>query len=191
MTLKYRIGFSMFLAFAFSSAAWAQKMTPPPQGTHSRELLDREELRARVQQKTRTYLSVELSTRAGLDDVKTKKLAEVIGAHLQKKAEHRKKMKEETNKLRELVEQKASDAQIKAQLGTWSSTKRNAQNIDDFLEQTAAFLTPTEQAKVALALPDAMRGMRDILRDDDDDDDDDDGPHHRMRERMQERREGR
>lgn len=177
---------SFATAFLIASALLIASAVAASDAAVAKEGDKREEVRARVQEKVRMYLSVELATRAGLDDVKSKKLADVIGAHMQKKMVQRKKMRDETQKLRALVDQKAPDAQIKPQLQAVLAAKHSMVDVDDALEETAKFLTPTEQAKVALALPEAMKGMKGMMRGgaDEDDDGGQGGGRRRMRDRI-------
>jgi hypothetical protein len=71
---------------------------------------ERAALRDRVKQKIQTYLTVELSSRAGLDEKKSLQLGTAIKGHLEKREASRKTRHEAFVKLKELVDQKANDA---------------------------------------------------------------------------------
>jgi hypothetical protein len=125
----------------------------------------REEMRARVQQKVRTYLAVELSSRLALDTTKSQKLADAIQAHMERRRTEREGLRTEAQKLRELVDKKAPDAQVKAQLDVLVKKHARGDNFEALLADTGKFLTVQEQAKLALSLPEVMKGMREMMKD--------------------------
>lgn len=124
----------------------------------------RAELRERVKGKIQTYLTVELSSRAGLDEKKTLQLGSAIKAHLERKEATRTTRREAFAKLRELVDGKAADAALKAQMKTVVDTHSKGEAMDSLLDETAKFLTPTEQAKVMVAFPDVMKDAMKLVR---------------------------
>ena len=67
--------------------------------------------------------------------------------------------------LQALVDQKAGDAAISAQIkAVLDSNGREAQQ-QLLLADVAKFLTPTEQAKVVIALPEVMKDAMRLVRD--------------------------
>lgn len=132
-------------------------MPPPPER--------REEMRKRVEQKIRTYLTVELSSRLALDDKRALQLGEAVQKHMQRKHERKERLKEEGRKLRDLVEQKAADAKVKAQLDIVTGLAGKDDDLHAFLADTGKFLSVTEQAKLALSLPEILRDVHRIVKD--------------------------
>jgi hypothetical protein len=124
----------------------------------------RAELRERVKGKIQTYLTVELSSRAGLDEKKTLQLGSAIKAHLERKEATRNTRRDAFAKLRELVDSKAADAALKAQMKTVVDAHSKGEAMDSLLDETAKFLTPTEQAKVVVAFPDVMKDAMKLVR---------------------------
>lgn len=125
---------------------------------------ERAALRERVKQKIQTYLTVELSSRAGLDDKKSLQLGNTIKAHLEKREGARKTRHEAFTKLKDLVEQKANDATLKAQMKAVLDSHGKEQSMDDFAVELGKFLTPTEQAKVMVAFPEVMKDAMGLIR---------------------------
>ena len=137
-------------------------------------------MRDRIKEKIQTYLTVELSTRAGLDDKKSMQLGAVIKEHLKKKEVARTSRHEAREKLRQLVEQKASDAALVAQIHATVDSLGKERALDDVIKELGAFLTPTEQAKVLLAFPEVVKDAKRLIKEarggiDRGEDDDDDG----------------
>jgi hypothetical protein len=126
---------------------------------------ERGALKERVQQKIQTYLTVELSARAGLDEKKALQLGQAIKAHLERKQTSRQKKREELEKLRGLVESKGADAALKAQVKAVVDQHEREEQMALLLDDTARFLTPLEQAKVVLAFPDVMKDTQRMIRD--------------------------
>jgi len=124
---------------------------------------ERAQLRTRVQGKLQEYVATELAQRAGLDDKKKGQLADVIKARGERRKAAHESRKSAHDKLRQLVEQKAGDGQLKAQMkaviDAGDDNERGA-----LLEETARFLTPLEQAKVMLALPDVMKEAQHLMK---------------------------
>jgi hypothetical protein len=148
------------LAAAPVLAADPPRGGPPPGGVHGDG-----EMRERIQQKVQTYLTVELSTRLGLDQAKSMKLSESIKSLMQKRQVNRQRLREEAQKLRALVNNKASDADVKKQLDVVIGAAGRDDMIHDFVQETGKYLTATEQAKLALAMPEVMRDMKRMMRD--------------------------
>jgi hypothetical protein len=159
-----RLALALAAALAFTSLP--AHAGPPSGDVRAEKRGDgkREEIRARVQQKVKTYLTVELSTRLGLDDKKSAKLADAIAAHMERKRANREAMKNDMKKLRELVDAKAPDAQVKAQLDVVIKQREKGEDVQTFLKETSSFLSVQEQAKLALAMPDVMRGLKGMMQ---------------------------
>ena len=84
-------------------------------------------------------------------------LADAMKAFQQRKMSQRKTVHDEMQKLQQLVDSKASDAQLKQQLAVVASVKDARVERDAFLADTSKFLTVQEQAKLEVALPQVMR----------------------------------
>jgi hypothetical protein len=67
-------------------------------------------------------------------------------------------------KLKELVDQKANDAALKAQMKTVLDSHGREQAMDDLAVELGKFLTPTEQAKVMVAFPEVMKDAMRLIR---------------------------
>lgn len=124
----------------------------------------RSALRERVKGKIQTYLTVELSSRAGLDEKKSLQLGSAIKAHLERKEAARGGRREAVAKLRELVDGKAADAALKSQMKAVIEMHHQQEALDTLLDETARFLTPTEQARMLVALPDVMKDAMNLMR---------------------------
>jgi len=126
-------------------------------------------LRARVQEKIQTYLVVELSSKAGLDDKKSLQLGTALKAHLERNDAARDDKRQALEALQGLIDQKAPDAAISAQIKAVLAMNGREEQQQLLLADVAKFLTPTEQAKIVVALPgvmkDAMRLVRDARKD--------------------------
>lgn len=160
---------------AFSTPATAQ---PPParpaaappsdvdRGKPVRDGRDAERgaLREKIQQKVQTWLTVELSSRVGLDEKKSLRLSEAIKTHMAQRRTQREKLKAEADKLRTLVDSKAPDAQVRAQLDAVLGLAGRDEEVERFVKETGAFLSATEQAKLALAMPEVMRELKKMVR---------------------------
>jgi hypothetical protein len=124
---------------------------------------ERAALRDRVQQKIQTYLTVELSSRAGLDEKKALQLGAAIKAQQERRQATREKKHAELQKLRDLVQQKAADAALKAQVKAVVDQSDREEQLQALLDDTAKFLTPLEQAKIVVAWPDVMKDARRLI----------------------------
>ena len=173
--MKNRLALSLLLTLAAATAVIAAPPppapatpgapAPPTKGERRGERGgDRGELRARVQQKVQTYLTVELSSRAGLDEKKSLQLSSAIKAHMERKQQAREGKKTEFQKLRALVDNKGADAALKAQIRVVADQSQQEEQLQQLLDDTAKFLTPTEQAKVMLALPEVMKDTMRMIR---------------------------
>ena len=78
--------------------------------------------------------------------------------------QRRERMRIEANKLRELVEKKAPDAQVKAQLDSVVGLAGKDDDLHSFLGDTAKLLNVTEQAKLALSMPEIMHDVQRLVR---------------------------
>lgn len=124
----------------------------------------RAEMRERVKAKIQTYVTVELSTRAGLDEKKSMQLGNAIKVHLERKHKAREAKKAEMQKLKALLESKGNDAAVKSQLNALLSKDGRDEQTQAFVDDTSKFLTPTEQAKIVIALPEVMKDTRKMIR---------------------------
>lgn len=151
---------SLALAATFTLAA------PVAAGDHARggpRAEMRERARERVGAKMATYLAQELATRAGLDANKREQLGKVVQTQIERRQAQRQELKQETRKLKQLLEDKASDAVVKAQLDKVMALTDRDERMRGFVDDTAAFLTPREQAQVAVAFPRVMREARRMM----------------------------
>lgn len=124
----------------------------------------RDEIRERVEQKIRTYITVELSSRLALDQKRALQVGEAVQRHMDRMHERRQKTRVEADKLRELVEKKAPDAQVKAQLDTVVGLAGKDDDLHAFLSDTGKFLNVTEQAKLTLSMPEIMRDVHRLVK---------------------------
>jgi hypothetical protein len=124
---------------------------------------ERQALRERVQQKIQTYLTVELSARAGLDEKKSLQLGAALKSQMQRRQALRERKQAEMKKLRELVEGAAGDAALRAQVKAVVDHADREEQLQALLEDTAKFLTPLEQAKVVVAWPEVMKEARRLI----------------------------
>lgn len=143
------------LAATLAFAAPALAADPPERGA----------MRARVQEKIGAWLTTEIATRVQLDAAKSAKLSEAIKAHLQRKQERGKVLRTEMQKLRGLVDGKASDAQVKAQLDVVLGAASRDDDLHELVRDTSRFMSVQEQARFALAMPEIMKEMRGMMRD--------------------------
>lgn len=145
-----------------ASAALAEPPPGPGPGGHFGG--KREEMRARVEQKIKTFLTVELASRLSLDQKRALQLGDAVQRHMERQHQRREKMRSEADKLRELVEKKAPDAQVKAQLDTVVGLAGKDDDMHAFLGDTGKFLNVSEQAKLALSMPEIMRDVHRLVR---------------------------
>lgn len=154
MNTKASVLVALSLAFALPAVAG------DPPGARGQ----RGELRERVQGKMRTWLTTEITARVGLDAKKSAQLSEAIQTHMERKHERRAALRTEMQQLRTLVDGKASDAQLKAQLDKVTGLAGRDDDMHALLADTAKFMSVQEQAKLALAMPEIMREMRHMMR---------------------------
>lgn len=124
----------------------------------------RGELRARVQDKLSTYLVVELSQRAGLDDKKSVQLGTAVKAHLARMEAAREAKHKARDTLKQLVDSKANDAALQAQIKAVLGTASRDEQQDLFIADIGKFLSATEQAKIVVALPEVMKDAMRLVR---------------------------
>lgn len=154
------------LTLVATSALAERPRGPGGPGGHDGPFAERrEEVRQRVEQKIKTYLTVELSSRLALDQKRALQLSDAVQRHMDRMHERREKMRAEADKLRDLVEKKAPDAQVKAQLDTVVGLAGKDDDLHAFLGDAAKFLNVTEQAKLALAMPEIMRDVHRMVKD--------------------------
>ena len=122
-------------------------------------------LRARVQEKIQTYLVVELSSKAGLDDKKSLQLGTAMKAHLERTDAARDDKHQALEVLKGLIDQKAADAALTTQIKAVMSMSDREEQQQQLLANVAKFLTPTEQAKIVVALPEVMKDAMRLVRD--------------------------
>ncbi|OGQ18193.1 MAG: hypothetical protein A2138_15225 [Deltaproteobacteria bacterium RBG_16_71_12] len=92
-------------------------------------------------------------------------LGDAVQRHMDRQHQRRERMHSEADKLRQLVEKKAPDAQVKAQLDTVVGLAGKDDDLHAFLGDAGKFLNVTEQAKLALSMPDIMRDVHRLVRD--------------------------
>jgi hypothetical protein len=137
----------------------------PRHGSHHAKLTPEERAakKREVAQKIDTLLIVELSTRLKLTDEKTLKLKDVLQKSREAREARQALVAAEREKLRALVDKKASDSELKAQSAKLAGLVA-AKPDDGIFEQTAKFLTPHEQAELLLALPELRKEVRGLAR---------------------------
>jgi hypothetical protein len=153
-------------ALAQTSPAPTAPPAPATRGEKLRARLDpaeRERLRGEVERKLQTYITVEASSRLGLDEKKTLKLSEAVKAHLQQKREAHKTTKRELEKLRQLVDQNAGEAALQAQTKAVVDAHDGVDDSTKLFDETRRFLSAKEQAKLVIALPQMRREMRRMM----------------------------
>ena len=124
---------------------------------------EREALRAEVERKVQTYLTVELSSRLGLSDDKALKLGDAIGAEREAREARHQTVKAEMKKLQELVDSGAADGALQAQTQKVVAAQAQIRDQGAVLEKTASFLTAKEQAQLVLAFPEVMHDVRKLV----------------------------
>lgn len=126
---------------------------------------EREQMRAEVERKVQTFITVELASRLGLDEAKALKLAGAFKAHRERETKERAAMRGEYRKLKELLEGDAKDAALRAQTKKVIAAVRTKKAPDDELfKDTAKFLTPKQQAMLVLSLPEVMRETHRMMK---------------------------
>ena len=135
---------------------------PGPEGPRAER---REEMRARVEQKIKTFITVELASRLALDQKRALQVGDAVQRHMERMHGRRERMRTEADKLRDLVEKKAPDAAVKAQLDTVVGLVGKDDDLHAFLADTAKFLNVTEQAKLALSMPEIMHDVQRLVKD--------------------------
>lgn len=124
----------------------------------------RAQVKAEVQQKVRTYVTVELSSRLGLDDARALKLAAAVDAHMDRKQAARQALRAEHEKLEDLLGKGADDKALAAQIAVVSQRASAMDLHDELLADCRKFLSVKEQAKLVLAVPDVMRDVGKMAR---------------------------
>lgn len=121
-------------------------------------------LHARVQDKLATYVVVELTSKAGLDEKKSVQLSSAVKAHLERMHASRTEKREAVENLRNLIDSKANDAALNAQIAVVSAAGNREDQHEQLLTDLSRFLTATERAKIVVALPEVMRDAMKLVR---------------------------
>jgi hypothetical protein len=121
------------------------------------------ELRKRVGRKMQAYLTAELSSRAALNNDKTAQLQQTVAAFMERRQQARANRREQMNQLRNLVQSKATDAQLNAQLAAVANSAP-PDDLGDLMAATSKYLSPHEQALVVMAIPEVLRDARQLMR---------------------------
>lgn len=124
----------------------------------------RRRLEDEVQRKVHTYVTVELSSRLGLDDETALQLADIIRAHREQQHEAHKKVRAESETLERLLREGASEAALKKQTAVVLAAAAARPHLDDLVKASAKLLTTKQQAQLVLAFPDVMRDVRRMMR---------------------------
>lgn len=125
---------------------------------------ERARLEEEVGRKIDTYLTVELSSRLGLSDEKALKLSKLIKERREKKRTRRQEVRAEYQRLQELVDKKASDADLRAQTKRTLDAAQRVDSEQGLFDETARLLTAEEQARLVLAYPHVRREMHRMMR---------------------------
>lgn len=166
------------LSLAVAPQAMAEKVHFSPRGevAHSdqdaefspRARLSKEErkaLRQKVHGKIQKHLATELAERLALDETKSQRLADAIEKHGKARQTHGKNLREEMKKLKSLLADNASDAELRAQMQTLSEARQQRKDgMQSLLRDTESFLSTKEQAKLVLAFPRVMKDTRRMMR---------------------------
>lgn len=134
---------------------WKQ-MTPEQQAT----------VRAEVERKIDTYVTVELASELGLSNDKALKLSAALKGMREKRHAKRGAVKEEMKTLREMVDGGAPDAALKKQMQAVMAAKAQAKagKAEELLAATESFLTTQEQAKLLLTTPRIRHDVKRMMR---------------------------
>lgn len=152
MTMRMRVGRMVGVAtagvLALTGVATAQpgagRMTP-------------EEHQARIEAKVHERLAPKL----GLDEKTADRLASVLSAAAAKRHAARATVRGEREALRGLLDRKASDAELEAQLRKLADAQKAVPGRDAVLEETRGFLTVEQQARLTLLMSkDRRHGKR-------------------------------
>jgi hypothetical protein len=160
------------LALALGLATGAAADAPRKDMRQMREMREMRQMRGeergamkeRVREKMHAFLTTELSARLQLDERKKAQLSDALKTHMERRQAQRQQLRVEGQKLKGLVDAKAADAEVKKQLDIVLGLAGNDDEILRFVEETSKFLTVTEQARLALALPEMMRDMKHMMR---------------------------
>jgi hypothetical protein len=154
-------------AIAASLALPAFAAAPPPvtaaAQTESKHDEKREVMRAQVQEKVKGYMLTTLTQKLGLDATKASKLSASLDAQQAKKRARSQTVKTEMRKLNDLVQAKAPDAQLKAQLDVVQGAASRDDDTQAFLADTSRYLSPSEQAKLAIAMPSMHKDIKKMM----------------------------
>lgn len=125
---------------------------------------ERKQLQEEVGRRMDTFVTVELASRLDLTQDKALKLSAVVKAHREKTQAQRETVRAEHKKLKELIESGAKDPALKAQTQKVLAASKAVPDREALLDDTAKFLTVSEQAKLVLAFPKIQRQMKRMVK---------------------------
>lgn len=154
---------------AFDDAAFEHEgLLAQQHGKHGRHKRlspeERRRLEDEVQRKMHTYVTVELSSRLGLDDKTALQLADIIRAHREQQHAAHEKVRAESDALEKLLKEGANEAALKKQTAVVLAAAAARPHLEDLVRASAKILTTEQQAKLVLAFPDVMRDVRRMMR---------------------------
>ncbi len=168
------------LVFAVASPALAIPQSPPARdGRGVDDFPDRRERRTRGKKLTReqraaleakierridTFVTVELSSELGLDEKEALKLLGAWREHRAAGKTANRAVRDHAKRLGELIDAKAADAQVAAQMKTLEASMDKRVEPNDLLAKTRAFLTVRQQAQLLLAIPQVEHQVRRMMR---------------------------
>ena len=125
----------------------------------------RKAMRAEVERKVQTFVTVELATRLGLDEKAALQLSTAFKSHRARKEAARDKMRAEYSALKELLEAGSDDRALQAQTEKVVAANGVAHGPDATLfADTRKFLSAEQQARLVLALPDVQRQVHRMMK---------------------------
>jgi Spy/CpxP family protein refolding chaperone len=126
---------------------------------------ERAKLKAEVQRKMQTFITVELASQLGLDDKRALKLSAAIKKHHEQADAHHAKMRAEMEALKSLLESgSASDKALNAQAKKVLKLRDGRPEMEDIFADTKSFLSAKERAKLILVFPHVQQEMRKMMR---------------------------
>lgn len=132
---------------------------------HRMSKAERKELRRKIHKKVHQRMTSELSKRLQLDEGKSAQLAEALKRHGDERRTHGKRLRKEMKKLKKLVAQDASEAEMRRQMENLAEARQARKDgMQSLLQETESFLTTKEQATLMLAFPRVMKDTRRMMR---------------------------
>ncbi len=125
---------------------------------------ERDALRAEVQRKVQTYVTVELSTALGLDQKRALQLSDIVKVHMERRQQARQELRAEHQKLEQLVLSSADDKALSAQIKVVTDKASKVDEPGLLLVDTAKILSVKEQAKLVLAVPKVMKDIGKMMK---------------------------